>query len=247
MPARILLISSALARSTRRSSPIDPDDDGLLAAGDHFLDALVEIGLGLPEQARIGVVDVLDRVQRRVVVLRRVGAHPVLAEVDPGHLLAEERLADVGPEVADPGDLAKLLADGRCGPPHLRGGRARLAHPVDEEVSFLEGREQRLPEQRNQREADDGDQREPGVRPARPDEDSRQQRGVAALQDPRRRATCRRSIVRPPQQQQRQGRGEGHGDDAATPRSPACTTAPAAGRRRPSDPAARRPARPRRR
>ena len=65
MVPMIFSISAAFSRSTDRFWPKTRTTIGSLPPGDHFLDALVEIGLGLPEEARIGVIDVFYRVQGR--------------------------------------------------------------------------------------------------------------------------------------------------------------------------------------
>ena len=44
---------------------VDADDDGLLGAGQHLLDALVQVGLDVAVKAGIAVDDVLEVVQRR--------------------------------------------------------------------------------------------------------------------------------------------------------------------------------------
>src|SRR5215218_611078 len=89
----------------------DAHDDRLLAAGDHFLDALIEVGLGLPEKAGIGIVDIFYLIESLVVIRRWIDADPVLAEIDPCDLLAKERLAHMCSEIAYARNLPELLTN----------------------------------------------------------------------------------------------------------------------------------------
>ena len=98
----------------RQIRPVDADDDRVARAGEHLADALLEVGLDVAPQTGIAVDDLLDGGERLVVVDRRVDADPVLAEFDAVRLVGDERLADVGAEVADAGDLAAAPCRRRC-------------------------------------------------------------------------------------------------------------------------------------
>ena len=88
---------------------LDPDDDRMAGAGQHLPDPLLQVGLDVGDQARVVVHDRLDLVDRLVVVDLGVDADPVLAELRPHRLVRLVGLADVGAEVADPGDGGELL------------------------------------------------------------------------------------------------------------------------------------------
>ena len=154
--------------------PEDPDDDGLLATADDLLDPLVEVGLSLPEQPRVFVGEVLDRLQRLVVVDRRVDAHPVLTEIHPGHLLPQEGLADVRSEVPQPGISRSAWLT-------LVVVRSISASEVPGWVtqwmrkSGLEVGEEGLPESGSEQDADRGHGRHDGVGPRRPADHLREQ------------------------------------------------------------------------
>ena len=195
-----------------RSSPqgrqvvaVGADDDGFLAAGQHLLDPLVEVGLHLPEQARVPVGDGMDPVQGAGVVRIRCEADPDLPEIHPGHFLAQQRLADVGTRASHPGDREQLVADLGSRALHLGGGGARRGDPVDEEIPFLEAGEQRLAQVRVDGHTGQGHQGEGQIGRDRAADDPGQPRGVSLLQpcDERRRAALDRDAA---QQRQRQRR-----------------------------------------
>ena len=124
----------------------DAHDDRFALAADHFADALGEVRLDIGEHPRVAGDQVLD-LGACLLVVRRLGdADPVLAEVDPGDLLAEHRLADVRPEVADAGNRTRLATPLQHDALLLGQRRARFRDPVHEEVALLELREQRLTE-----------------------------------------------------------------------------------------------------
>ena len=144
----------------------DADDDGLAAAGQDLADALLEIGLDVATEPRVALDHLVDLVERLVVVDLGVDADPVLAEVDADHLVGGQGLADVGAEVADPGDGPQLLA-GRGGDADLLGmGGAGRGHPVHQEVALLEVGEQRLAEGGQDAEAEQDHHQDQGQAPA---------------------------------------------------------------------------------
>jgi hypothetical protein len=73
-------ISATLFAQDRQVLAKDADDDRLLAARDYFLDPLIEVGLGLPEKAGIGIVDIFYLIKGPVLVRRWIDADPVLAQ-----------------------------------------------------------------------------------------------------------------------------------------------------------------------
>ena len=88
---------------------VDADDDGLAGAGQHLPDALLQVGLHVTADPRIAVDHLLDPGQRLVVGRRGVDADPVLTELRAHRLVRDERLADVGAEVAHARDGLELL------------------------------------------------------------------------------------------------------------------------------------------
>ncbi len=125
---------------------VDADDDRVAGAGEDLPDPLLQVGLGVPDDARVSVDRRGDGLEGRVVVRLGVDGDPVLAELRPHRLVGLEGLADVGAEVAHPGDRLQFLGR-RRGDPHLLGQRgARLREEVHQEVALLELGEQRLPE-----------------------------------------------------------------------------------------------------
>ncbi len=89
---------------------VDPDHDRLAGAGEHLLDPLAEVGLHVAVQAGVDLHCVVNLIQGLVVVDVRAHADPVLTEVHAVDLVGEQGLTDMGPAVADTGDLAEVLA-----------------------------------------------------------------------------------------------------------------------------------------
>ena len=148
--------------------PVDADHEVLARPGQDLVDPLVEVRLDVRIQPGVAGGDLLDRGQGRVIVRGRVDADPVLGEVDPGDLLALERLADVRSEVAHARDRPQLPA-ALLDDPDLFGVRGPgRGHPVHQEVALLEGREERLRERRGHGHAGDDHGEHGAERPARP-------------------------------------------------------------------------------
>ena len=112
--------------------------DGLARTGEHFADALLQVGLQVAVQPGVALHHLVDGVHRLVVVDLRVDADPVLAEVDAHHFVGGEGLADVSAEVAHAGDGAQFLAGPGGDAHHFRMRGVGLGHPMHQEVAFLE-------------------------------------------------------------------------------------------------------------
>ena len=91
---------------------VDADRDLVAGPGKDLVDSFVQVRLDVAEHAGVAVGDRFDLLERRGVVGLRIDADPVLAELDAGDLLAEQRLADVGSEIADARDRPQVPARG---------------------------------------------------------------------------------------------------------------------------------------
>ena len=87
-------------------------DDLVAGPGQDLVDPFVQVRLDVVEHAGVAVGDRFDLLERRGVVGLRIDADPVLAELDAGDLLAEQRLADVRSEIADARDRPQVPARG---------------------------------------------------------------------------------------------------------------------------------------
>ena len=104
-----------LAVERVRSSPKMRTTIGSLDP-EHLVDPLVQVGLHVVEHPGIAVDDLLDPRDRLRRSRRSGRCDPVLAEVDAGDLVGQERLPDVGAEVAARRGSARARAAPRDDP-----------------------------------------------------------------------------------------------------------------------------------
>ena len=141
----VLHLSGRLAKDLQIMA-IGAHHNRLLASCQHLFDAFLEIRLDVAIEPGVAVDELLNLGQRFVVVHLGVDADPVLGEVDAVRLVAGDGATDVGATVADPRNGDQLFTRFFRDPDHLRMGGAGGGHPVHQEVSFLEVRQQRLSE-----------------------------------------------------------------------------------------------------
>src|SRR5689334_22643691 len=115
------------------------------------------------EEAGITRDHLLDGGKRLSIVGIFRNADPILSEIDTVDFVAQQRLPNMGSEVAYAGDCPQVVAK-PCYDPFLFDHRtARLCDPVDQEVSLLERGKERLAqcgydEQANQHDRTRGDE-----------------------------------------------------------------------------------------
>src|SRR5215207_10033578 len=91
-----LLAGLGLLLQLREVGPVDAHHDGLASTGQHFLDALPEIGLHVAIQPWVGLDDAMNLLQSLVVIDLRADTDPVLTEVNAVDLVRQIRLPDMG-------------------------------------------------------------------------------------------------------------------------------------------------------
>ena len=105
-----LLDGLGLLLQLREVGPVNAHHDGLAATGQHFLDALPEIGLHVAIEPWVGLDDAMHLVEGLVVIDRWADTDPVLTEVHAVDLVSQIRLPDMGAAVAHPLDLFEVSA-----------------------------------------------------------------------------------------------------------------------------------------
>src|SRR5574341_846893 len=83
---------------------IDAHDDGFGGPGKHLPDSLFQIGLHIAVDSRIAVYNLLNFVDRGIIVNLGVHADPIFPEVHADDLIHDQGLPDVRTEVSDPRD-----------------------------------------------------------------------------------------------------------------------------------------------
>src|SRR5918995_3668736 len=163
---------------------IDAHDDGFARARQYLPDPFSQVCLDVPVEPRVSIDHVRHGGQSLVVVDRGIDADPVLAEVHAVGLVGLKSLPYVRSAVAYAGDLLQVLTGPNRDPKLFRLGSAWLRQPVHEEVPLLEIRKQDRPERwrhHNTGQHDDGHRNDRGSRGA---DHTRENRTVAALEDP---------------------------------------------------------------
>src|SRR5215212_7377969 len=189
----------------------DTHDDGLGRARQRLLDGFPQIRLHVVIETGVAVHGIPDGGHGLVVVDLGADADPVLPEVHAVHFLPQHGLPYVSSAVADPGDLAQILAGPNRHPHLFRCRRTGLGHPVHEEVPLLEVRKQGLPERWRHHDAGQHDDGGGGDRGPRRTDHPREDRAVAALEHPQQGGFP--VPVPPRQEDQAQRRRHGQGDE----------------------------------
>ncbi len=148
-PAIAPLTSSAFSPQDVEVRAVDADDQRGAGPGEDLLDPLAEIGQQVAVEAGIAVDDGLDLGHRGVVVDLGIEADPELGEVGADDLVGHLGPADVGAEVAHAGDGPQLLAGPLGDADHGLERRARLLHPVHQEIVLLEMGQELLAQERD--------------------------------------------------------------------------------------------------
>ena len=190
---------------------VEPDDDGIVGAGQHFPHPVSEVRLHVPRQSGITVDHPLDGGDCRLVVGLGIDGQPELTGVDADHLISSDRASEVSADVADSGhgpQLARRLVH-HAGHRRMRG--PRLPYPVDQQVPLLERGQVRLGEQRPDRNADHHQDEGTDQRGTRSTDGPRKKRVVAALHRADQWPFARLDGAVPQEHQRQRGRhGEGH-------------------------------------
>src|ERR1051325_3609486 len=96
------------------------------------------------EETGITTDYILDGRKRLVIVSIFRNADPILSEIDTVDFVAQERLPDMGSEVAYSRNGPQFVAKSSSDPLLLNGRSTRLGDPVDQEVTLLERGKERL-------------------------------------------------------------------------------------------------------
>ena len=129
--------------------PVNPDDNGIARAGEHFANSLLQISLHVADEPGITIHGFLNPLHGLVVVHRRINAHPVFSEIDAIRFIGQRCLTYVRTGIANAGNLQQLGASSLRDANHFRLRRARSGDPVHQEIPFLE-RGKQIPSEKRQ-------------------------------------------------------------------------------------------------